>query len=45
MMDSFSFAECINQKVLMQIAAWILQCLNLDVDVKDISSNACKPRL
>lgn len=43
MMDSFSFAECINQKFLLQVAAWILKCLYLDVAVKDISNNAYQP--
>lgn len=43
MMDSFNFTEHINQKLLMQMAAWILKCLGLDVDVKDISSNTYQP--
>lgn len=43
MIDSFSFAEHINQKLLMQMAAWILKCLVLDVDVKDTSNNVYQP--
>lgn len=27
----------------MQMAAWILKCLDLDIDVKDVSNNAYQP--
>jgi len=40
MMDSFSFAECVNRKLLTQMDTWVLKCLDLDVDLTDISNNA-----
>lgn len=39
-MGFFSFVECVNQKLLMQMATWMLRCLDLDVDTEGTSNDA-----
>lgn len=39
-MGFFSFVECVNQKLLTQMATWILRCLDVDVDIEGTSSDA-----